>query len=48
MFLPKDTKKSTFCRYIEDMYNVDINLVKNLLEYTLKSSYSYLHDISSI
>lgn len=45
---PKDTKKSIFCRYIEDMCNVDIDLVKNLLEYTLQSSYSYLHNIASL
>lgn len=46
--VPLDTKKSIFCRYIEDMSVVDINITKELLEYTLNSSYRYLHEISSI
>lgn len=48
MNVPVDTKKSIFCRYIEDICEVDINIAKNLLLEVLDSSISYLKDIASI
>ena len=48
MQIPTETKKSTFCRYIEDIFELDGDIAKNLLLTTLDSYYTYLQDIASI
>lgn len=48
MQIPTETKKSTFCRYIEDIFELDGDIAKNLLLATLDSYYTYLQDIASI
>jgi hypothetical protein len=46
---PTDTKKSVFCRYIEDLARYNVNLTKELLIATLNNNHCYyLHDIAQL
>lgn len=49
MKYPIDTKKSVFCRYIEDLALYNVSLTKELLIATLNNSHCYyLHDIAQL
>ena len=45
---PEATKKSIFCRYIEDMCTVNMEITQHLLEYVLESNYTKLYNIAQI
>ena len=49
MNVAKETIKSIYCRFIEDLCQINIDLAKELTEETLQTySLSYLHDVATI